>query len=182
MLTNTFTSSYKYGDNKYDKAFYDTGMVDLGVLNTGETIVCDAKATKETKSNAKINFFVVYIKDDEVNNVYNKIVDNGMFDIVKYNDSYIKATINSKTDFIYTNIPYDKNWNIYVDGEKLSSEHIYAIGDALIGFDISAGQHTVEFKYNFPYVYIGVIISIIGICGFLLLNRLKKKQLISFTD
>ncbi|MBO4212590.1 MAG: YfhO family protein [Clostridia bacterium] len=92
-------------------------------------------------------------------------------------DSHITGKINvteTKTSII-TSIPYDKGWNVKVDGKKVD---IYGVlGDsslndgsktdgALIAFDIDgAGEHTIEFSYWPQILTIGISVS----CGAVLI-------------
>ena len=75
----------------------------------------------------------------------------------------LKTSKSSQT--ILTTIPYDKGWNVYVDGEKIET---YESLDALLTFDVSgAGEHTVKLEYM-PAVYkLGITVSIIAIIAFL---------------
>ena len=78
----------------------------------------------------------------------------------------------SRDGVAFTTIPYDANWRVYVDGNQVEP---YETVDALLGFDISAGKHTVELEYVHTPFVIGAIISIVGISLFVLLWLLEKK-------
>ena len=72
-----------------------------------------------------------------------------------------KGTGISDDDMIcYTSIPYQKGWEIYVDGEKVD---YYEVFDALIGFDITSGEHEIEMKFM-PYgMRLGLLLGILGL-------------------
>ena len=60
-----------------------------------------------------------------------------------------------------TTIPYDKGWNVYVDGKQVDTYSVY--GDSLMAFDIeNTGDHEIEFKYM-PKIY--VLTGIISIAS-----------------
>ncbi len=61
---------------------------------------------------------------------------------------------------IYTSIPYDDGWNVYVDNEKVDT---FQVGNALLAFDITKGNHKIKLKYEIPKFNIGIIISITSI-------------------
>lgn len=89
------------------------------------------------------------------------LVDNGC------SDDHLTGSITTRqqNQTIQTTIPYDKGWNIYVDGKKVDT---YETMEALIAFDIEEiGEHTLEMKYH-PTVYtFGTILSISGIIFFI---------------
>ena len=78
--------------------------------------------------------------------------------IIKFAESNIVLTTNLKKDeTIYSSIPYDKGWEVYVDSKKIET---YKIADTLLGFDIKQGNHTIELKYK-PHGYkYGLIITL----------------------
>lgn len=103
--------------------------------------------------------------------VYNYFLNNKL-DIVEFKEKYIKAKGNyNEKAFIYTSIPYDNGWNIYIDGKKIDTE---MVGNALLAFEVPSGSHDIEFKYKIPYFNIGMIISLISLCSLALWLKIKK--------
>jgi uncharacterized membrane protein YfhO len=86
----------------------------------------------------------------------NFLIDNS------YTESHLTGTITvaEGENVVFTTIPYDKGWNIYVDGEKVES---YETLDALLAFDITPGEHSLEFVYRSSYMVGGWILSAVGI-------------------
>ncbi len=76
-----------------------------------------------------------------------------------YSESDLTGTINvpAGCSTVFTTIPYDEGWNIYVDGKKV--EPIKTL-DALIAFDITEGEHEIELSYFSDYHKWGIIISL----------------------
>lgn len=104
-------------------------------------------------------------------NVYNYFLNNKL-DIIKFKESYIKANSNYNEDtLIYTSIPYDKGWNVYVDGKKIETD---IVGNALLAFEVPRGNHNIELKYKIPYFNIGAIVSLISLGSLALWLKLKK--------
>ena len=98
---------------------------------------------------------------DEYINFVNKMNSNVM-NIDKYDkDDYIKASIDVKNDnVLFTSIPYDKGWNVYVDGKKIKYNACF---DAFICFDINSGSHDIVFRFIPRGFIIGTIISLISL-------------------
>ena len=82
------------------------------------------------------------------------VIDEG------YTDSHLfgNVTTTSQSQLMFTSIPYDEGWNIYVDGERVD---IIESADALISFRIDgAGEHRVELRYMPTTIALGLVLSI----------------------
>lgn len=101
---------------------------------------------------------------------FKKLQSNPQLEIYEgYTDDHMtgEITTTKEDQMILTTIPYDKGWNITVDGKPVET---YETLDALIAFDIEeAGEHSIELKYM-PAIYkVSFVISMMGIALFLLL-------------
>ena len=78
-------------------------------------------------------------------------------------------------------IPYDKGFNILVDGKKVE---YYIVNKSFIGFKISKGTHEIEIKYKAPYKNFGILVSLFGIILSLLIfiNERRFKDGISYNN
>ena len=97
------------------------------------------------------------------------IIDEG------YKDDDIGGMITTLSDnrTNLTTIPYDKGWEVYVDGERV--ETVEAV-DALVSFKIDdAGEHTVRFLYRSSAFKVGIVITAISLAGFILIIIFEKK-------
>ena len=86
-------------------------------------------------------------------------------EIITYKkDDYIKGKISVTEDktTLFTSIPYDEGWSIYVDGKKVKYEKLLS---AFIGLDLETGEHIIEFKYLPKGLILGSIISFISLIG-----------------
>ena len=103
---------------------------------------------------------------------YNKLKTNEL-EITNFKESKINATANLTNNMtIYTSIPYDKGWKVYIDGKKTST---YKIGNTLLAFDISSGKHNITLKY-IPYNIIpGFIISTTSLITLFYITKKKVK-------
>lgn len=64
----------------------------------------------------------------------------------KANDAFFngRITVSEGYETVLTTIPYDRGWNITVDGEKIEG---YETLDALLAFDLAPGEHTITMRY-----------------------------------
>ena len=88
----------------------------------------------------------------------------------------IEGNINVKEDgYFKVSIPYDKGFEIYVDGKKTNYE---VVNKSFIGFDISKGSHNIKIVYTSPLFKEGLVISCIGLVLFVetVIYYRKRKQ------
>lgn len=80
------------------------------------------------------------------------------FELLSFNEDKIKFNIRipQGSEYLSTSIPYDKNWNIYIDGKKVET---CKINISLLGARITPGNHRVDIIYKLKSFNIGVIIS-----------------------
>ena len=111
---------------------------------------------------------IVYDYDDEkLNKIYEELKNN-QIKYSYYNDDHIKGNIKvDKEQLIFTSIPYDTNWKIYLDGKRVKPIKLL---DSLIGIEAREGKHTLEMKYSNNNLIIPFIISVIS-----LLYVIRKK-------
>ena len=76
----------------------------------------------------------------------------------------IEGNINVKDDgYFKLSIPYDKGFEIYVDGEKTNYE---VVNKSFIGFRINEGSHNIRIVYTSPLFKEGLVISCVGLVLF----------------
>ena len=106
------------------------------------------------------------------------------FNLISFSDDEIELEIRDVPDKSYISflIPYDKDWNIYIDGIKTNSEKVNI---SLLGVRVNGGTHKVRLVYKPSMYYLGIMISA-SVCLFmafvLLIFRWKRcsvAQLIS---
>ncbi len=105
-----------------------------------------------------------------------EFVDKRKSVIIDQNEgNYLKGHMDlASSTTIFTSIPYEKGWNVYVDGNKVKT---YEVLDAFIAFDLNSGNHVIEFKYTTPGLKLGIGISLLSMLV-LFIYELKKKKVI----
>lgn len=146
-------------------------IFDLGKLKKGEEVTLDATPDEEDK-NGTCYFWVYKINEEAFEKAYNILCDDGMFDVSKKTDTYVKGTVKANEgEILYTSISYDKGWKTYVDGVEVKP---YVLADSLLCVETGEGEHTVEFKYQPPGLKIGIIISAVALSLIVLWYIIKK--------
>ena len=91
-----------------------------------------------------------------------EILKADSLNVTRFEETEIEGTINASADgILYTSINYDTGWSVYIDGVKLQDYQCHALGNgALLGVDITSGEHTVRLEYVPDGLYIGALTSI----------------------
>lgn len=138
--------------------------VDLGrnklptILKKGDKYKFIFKSNKESYKKEYIEAYIIYV--EEYQNFIKELKKNQL-EITEYKkDDNIKGTVNVTKDktILYTTIPYNKGWNVYVDNKKVNYN---ACNDAFICLDLEEGNHTIEFKFVPRGLIIGSVISFV---------------------
>ena len=170
-----FLNNDNYSKNEYEFYLNDniTEIQNKGflLLHSGDKI--KFKITVDKKSydyNIHLYSINYNVYKEFVNNINNKkmIVNN------YYDDHHFTAKVNVKDDtLLYTSIANDKGWKIYVDGTLTNPASIY---DAVIGLDLTEGEHLIEFKYFTPGLIEGLVISGTSILTGLIILFIKRAK------
>ena len=67
---------------------------------------------------------------------------------------------------MYTSIPYEKGWSVYVDGAPAKTQ---AFADTMLMIPLTKGEHTIEMRYRPAGLTEGLIISAVALFCFALL-------------
>lgn len=87
-------------------------------------------------------------------------------------ENIISGSIQMENDgYFISTIPYDKNFDIQVDGETVTSEKV---NTAFLGCKLSKGEHTIQIIYHAPGLAVGKCMSVIGILLLIVLRIVKK--------
>ncbi len=166
----------KYGDEITQNLDGEHYILDLGMCVANEVVTIKLYV-KENVTSGYADFMLRSINMEKFKEGYN-ILKKQSLDVKKFSDTEIHGTIYAPEDgILYTSIPYDKGWQITVDGKVLESEELIALGDALLGINLSKGTHSVHFKYTPQGLKVGIIASVIGVLillvYLLIIRRLK---------
>ena len=99
-----------------------------------------------------------YYDFNEFDRAYKELSNKGM-NITAFEDGYVSGNIECDNDCIlFTSIPYEKGWNVYVDGIK--EEVVPLVEDAFVGAKLSRGRHDIILSYEPPGRRTGMYLSI----------------------
>lgn len=190
-----FENKYKNKDNSYEiKAKFN------GVSNKEETL--DKNKSAYYKENSEILMNLGISKDFGSNGVKITFCDKGIYswdsleilavpmkkyksDIkvlrnnclsnIEYGNDYISGNINAKENgILQITTSYSDGWSAYVDGKKVK---LLKVNEAFIGCFVEKGNHSIIFKYETPYLRIGIVLSIVGLILYLVVIIFEKTNI-----
>lgn len=157
----------------------DGYILDLGKHEIGDEISVEIPL-KDDVSSAQLNFCAFSIDKEKFIAGFEKLA-NGQIEYEQFDETYIRGKYTAEeNEILFTSIPYDKGWNVYIDGKKVSKDNIIAISDALLGVKTTAGTHEIVFKFEIPYYAQWITFSAVFTVILLLLYILKSKKLLFF--
>lgn len=89
-------------------------------------------------------------------------------------DSIFKGKVTtSKDGYLVTSYPYEKGYEIYIDGKK---QNVEIVNKAFVGCKIKMGSHIITIQFHAPFKNIGLCISILStmIGGFWIWKKSKN--------
>ncbi len=157
--------------------FSSEHIISLGVIEASNTVTVNVPI--DSGNSGYIDMYFCSMDMEKFEKGYN-ILKAQQLEVESFEETLIKGTVTAAADSVfYTSIPYDESWQIYVDGQRVSTEEMQEckIGNGFIGFYLSEGEHDIELKYEARGLKIGFIISgvtILVLLLFLIILRKKK--------
>lgn len=141
------------------------------LLKAGDTF--EIKAYFSTSRLSKEELELYLMDYDIYKNWINEMKKNQLVITDYKKDNKISGTINVTKDktALYTSIPYNEGWRVYVDGKK---SNYYMLLDSFIGLDLKEGNHKIEFVYIPKGLIPGIIISGISLIGTIAYLKRRK--------
>ncbi len=160
----SFTGSEKFGGSDTNR------IVSLGTSKTGTLFL---QVTIDNSSNNLYvlpkDSYVYYIDMDVFKDAMERLGKTQYVIDSSSTDSHLTGTVTTTVEkqLMFTSIPYDEGWNIFVDGKKVD---IYEANNSLISFYVEGtGEHSIEMKYMPVTIALGITISIICLIIFMVL-------------
>lgn len=132
-------------------------MIALGSFRAGEAVTVGL-TLKDKNLYIRADEPYFWQVDDAVYTETAAALGENQFGITKWSETRFEGTLTA-TDArktVFTSIPYDANWRVTVDGEAVET---YKLLDALVGFDVTPGEHTVVIRYVPRQFYLGLCIT-----------------------
>lgn len=147
----------------------------IGECNEGDKISVYATLPQNKSGSARV--YVNMLNEDVFEKGY-QIISKNYMQTTKLTGSSVEGTIKVDEDgLFYTSIPNEDTWQAYVDGKKVE---ITPVGDALVAFGLSAGEHKIKLVYYPKGFWPGLLASSICLLIFVAFcvynNKANKKE------
>lgn len=151
--------------------FRHTTLVNVANNDKGKKISITAKFKKD---NLWLNNFVLYQLDNNLVKQKLTQIKKYSWKIQDYSSTSLSGTINiaKSNQWFATTIPYNDGWKAYIDGKEVPT---YKIQQTFIGFPISKGKHQVKLTFTPPYLYQGLVVSVISLMLLFISGMVKRK-------
>lgn len=147
-------------------------ILDLGEHEAGTTITVSSN-DEEVPS---IQLYAYSFDNAVFEEAFNKLNESTL-EITSFDDTLVKAKIDVKEEgLLYTSIPYDEGWTVYVDGKKVKT---HAFKNALLSIDLTEGEHEIVFEYSPKGLNIGILITLMSwliLIAIITADILKKRH------
>ena len=135
----------------------EPGIIDLGKHKKGDIITASLECGSTESDTSYFEIYAYNIDKDVFESAY-ELLNEGAMKITKHSDTKLEGTVNAGYNgTLYTSIPYDKGWSIYVDGKKAKT---YKLAKCQLACDVSAGEHNIVMKYTPRGLKYGFIITV----------------------
>ena len=117
-----------------------------------------------------------YLYDSaELPQIFNDLNSNPLI-IDKWSDSHITGSVTATGDrpILFTSIPYDNNWQLWVDGQP--SRAGVTVNGTFLSVYLTPGTHTIELLYEPSIVSVAKLISAVSCILVLILSYLAYKK------
>ena len=108
----------------------------------------------------KAALYVGHLNSELFEQGYN-LLTRAPLKLTKFTNTQVCGNVTALEDgLLYTSIPGDKNWNVFIDGVK---SKILLIDNAMIAVSLNKGYHEIEFRYFNKSFLVGIIVSLISL-------------------
>lgn len=177
LFIETEGNSYKFRFRAEDDR-YGTGQKDF-VLNLGYHEDVLTSCTIKMSRAGSIEFSGLKLYSQSMENVesYTQARKEAVLEEVCVENNSVSGRIALEEEKILVlSIPYQKGWTAYVDGEKTE---IKRANGMYMGLPLTAGEHSVELKFEIPgmrYVLVITPCAVVLFTGLLTVSAIRRKR------
>lgn len=142
----------------FDGGCHITGVMDLGFYKQGDMVSVTVNIPSGTSYLQKPK--VCAFDSAAFGALADRLKKNGMYD-VELGHSTLSGKVKAERDgVLFTSIPVDPGWSVYVDGESVSPQ---TVGGGFLALPLTAGEHTLFFSFAPEGLRTGTVISLFGL-------------------
>ncbi len=159
----------------------DGYVLDLGSHKPNDRISIELPL-KDDVSSASVDFVAFTVDHEKFIEGYNKLKD-GQLEYTEFDETSIKGNfVAEKDEILFTSIPYDKSWNVYIDGKPVNKSDIFAISGGLLGINVTEGNHNITLVYEAQGLKECSVISALFVIIILIFYILSSNEMLFFKN
>ena len=145
------------GNELYSETYSLPQMLAVSQVRVGDVVdvalSCDANESGTMQISAAILDDTAFRKGYEV-------LSRSVLELTDFSTTRLSGTINCDRDgLLYTSIPQNGNWHVYVDGKEAET---VLVGEAMTAVYLEEGYHDIIFRYRNPAFTLGCVISLLS--------------------
>ena len=153
-------------------------ILDLGRLEQDEEIRVEIPL-KDDSDSGSVTFYACGVDMEAFREGF-ETLQAGQLEITSFKETRIEGTLRAEdSQILYTSIPYDEGWRVWVDGVRVPHGDYLRIGNALLGLRIGEGEHEIVMEFEPIGLHLGLFVSVgtLAILIFaLLLHRRRSRR------
>jgi uncharacterized membrane protein YfhO len=158
---------------KSDFDAYHSSVISLGYCEAGTSAEVLIEFDKSGSESGRFEIYSYRMDLEAFEEGISEIRKNQL-EIESFSDTSIRGTVNSDHDgMMVMSIPYDKGWNVTVDGKKVETT---SVDESLLSFEVPEGIHAIRLTFFTDKLAEGIGITAISasIMIFLIMRRRKS--------
>ncbi len=134
-------------------------VIDCGDVNPGDTLEVNVTLGRD-RASGSATVTMVALDFNAYAEAMDALAAGGMQDVA-FSSTRVSGHVTAQNDrILFTSIPYDAGWVLYIDGERNEME---TIDGAFLAARIPAGAHNVEFRFELQGFALGLKLTLLGI-------------------
>ena len=143
-------------EDTVDQYIDEPYIMDLGKHKKGDKIRVEISLAGMETDSSVFDIYAYNIDKKVFESAYD-MLKTGAMNVTSFNSTTIEGTVDAGySGYLYTSIPYDEGWSVYIDGEKVKT---FKVGDCMLATNIKQGKHTVNYKFTPKGLSYGAVIS-----------------------
>jgi len=143
------------GEELYSESYSIPQMLAVCQVRVGDVV--DVALACDANTSGRIHVLGAILDEEAFWKGYN-VLSQSRLELDTFSTTRLDGTILCNRDgLLYTSIPQNGNWTVYVDGREADS---VLIGDAMLGVNLSKGYHEISFRYRNSAFTLGCLVSL----------------------
>jgi uncharacterized membrane protein YfhO len=165
-------SSITVGGVKSSFEANQSSIISLGYCEAGTTAEVLIEFDKSDAESGRFEIYS-YSMDTEAFEKGISEIRKNQLEIESFSDTSIRGTVDSEYDgMMVMSIPYDKGWNVTVDGKKVETT---AVDESLLSFEVPEGSHDIKLTFFTDKLAEGIGITAVSALILIFLAERRKK-------